>query len=65
MAIDNDCIICPYCGAEHNKHLLMGNSGLVNYCGSEKYMSCRKCGKSFDCKMEVIIRYKTRKVRST
>lgn len=61
MAVSAESIICPYCGAKHSKHEILGTSGLINISGSERTMECRNCGHEFRCVMYVTIKYKTQK----
>ena len=56
-----DGVICPHCKKTHNKHKVIGTTGLINCFGSEFSMTCDRCGKDFFGKYEVIIKYKTRK----
>lgn len=59
-----DYVICPFCKKEkkeHSKNKAIGTSGLINYAGSEHYITCDKCGKDFRCTYEVQIKYKTSK----
>ena len=59
--ISKEFVICPFCKKTHNKHKAIGTSGLINYAGSERGITCEKCGKEFVCVYEVEIRYKTSK----
>lgn len=62
MVVSMKNVICPHCKAMHNKNIVLGNSGLINYCGYEKYVTCDRCSKEFKCIMDVTIKYKTQKV---
>lgn len=57
----NEYVICPYCKSKHGKGVVIGQSGIINIFGTEKGVTCRKCGKSFSCEVEVKIIYRTRK----
>lgn len=59
--VSEEYVVCPHCKANHNKHDVVGNSGLINYFGSEFSMTCKKCGKDFYGEYIVKIKYKTRK----
>lgn len=59
--ISKDYVICPYCKKENSKNKAIGTSGLINYVGSERSVTCNKCGKEFRCVYEVSIKYKTSK----
>lgn len=45
--VSEEAVVCPYCKANHRKHDVIGNSGLINYCGSSFSMTCKNCGKDF------------------
>lgn len=62
MAVSKDSVICPYCKNENKKRVMIGSSGLVNYCGTERAIICDKCGKEFNCEMIVELKFKTSKV---
>lgn len=57
----NEYVICPYCKSKHNKGEVIGQSGIINIFGTEKGVTCRKCGKDFTCEVGVKITYRTRK----
>ena len=59
--ISNEYIICPYCKSKHSKGVAIGQSGVINIFGTEREITCRNCDKSFVCKVDVKIAYKTRK----
>lgn len=61
MATSKESIICPHCGKQHNKHIAIGTTGLINMFGSEFSMTCNRCEKDFYGRFEVEIKYKTRK----
>ena len=57
----NEYVICPYCKSNNCKSDVIGQSGIINIYGTEKGITCKKCGKDFSCEVEVKITYKTRK----
>ena len=59
--VSKENVICPHCKKEHNKHKVIGTSGLINYYGSTFSMTCDKCGKDFYGEYTVEIKYRTRK----
>lgn len=59
--VSKDSVICPFCKKEHSKNKAIGTSGLINYNGSECFITCDKCGEEFRCVYEVQIKYKTSK----
>lgn len=59
--VSKDAVICPYCKAENYKRKVLGDSGLVNYCGTSRMVKCNKCGKDFNCEVEVNIKFRTSK----
>lgn len=61
MPVSAESVICPYCKAKQSKSLALGDTGLINYRGSERTLSCRKCAKDFKCEISVTIKFKTTK----
>lgn len=59
--VSEECVICPHCKAERSRNDAIGISGLINYCGSEFSLKCKKCGKDFYGEYTVKIKYRTRK----
>lgn len=59
--ISKEYVICPFCRKELSKNKAIGTSGLINYAGSECFITCEKCGRDFRCVYEVQIKYKTMK----
>ena len=63
MAVSKDGIICPYCGHMHSKYRAIGTSGLINHSGSTFGLTCVKCKEDFDGEYDVILKFKTKKIR--
>ena len=59
--VSKDYIICPHCKKQHTQNVVIGTSGLINYCGREFSFTCDRCGNEVYGEMEVTIKYKTRK----
>ena len=59
MPVSIDSVICPYCKTPHSKSVIQGTSGLINHNGTERSVTCRRCGKDFTCVMTVTIKFKT------
>jgi len=54
-------LVCPHCKALNNRMNVLGTTGLVNYSGMNVSVDCTICKKTFNCDVEVSIKFTTRK----
>lgn len=63
MSKGTEELICPYCKKLNNRFNVLGTTGLVNYSGMNVSVDCAICKKTFDCDVEVSIKFTTKKIK--
>lgn len=58
ISVSKEFIICLHCECKNHIYIIISNSGRINYCGTQRMITCKSVIKNLDCQMVVSLKLK-------